>query len=190
MKWIGIAHGVNTLSLGIGQLMAPYVDNNLYIFHFSILFLYAAYAIAFYYAVNNQLHKRLIITSIGVFIVLSLVLTATVQPLHVFNSYARIIFSVFLAGISLAYLYQLFVEIKVERIELNSFFWVSAGVLFTSVGSLFAYGLMAYLIEHSRSHARQVHIWIDAMRFLLIGVLLVAVYADILFAPKHLKSRR
>ncbi|MBO0950988.1 hypothetical protein [Fibrella forsythiae] len=186
MKWIGIAHAINTLTLAVGTIMTlNNVDNNLYIFHFSLLLLHTAYALAFYFAIDHLLTRKLILVSIGLFITISLIFSATIQPLNEFNSYSRVLSNLLLAGMSLRYLYKLFVEVKLARIEQNSFFWVSVGLLFTSVGSFFAYGLMSYLIGLSRYHAKQIYLLIDAMNFLLIGVLIVAVYVETLFTLKR-----
>lgn len=186
MKWIGIAHAINTLTLAVGTIITSNdVENNLYIFHFSLLPLHTAYALAFYFAIDHLLTRKLILVSIGLFITVSLTFSATIQPLHEFNSYSRVVSNLLLAGMSLRYLYKLFVEVKMARIEQSSFFWVSVGLLFTSVGSFFAYGLMSYLIDLSLYHAKQIYALIDAMNFLLIGVLVVAVYAETLFALKR-----
>ncbi|HEX9959233.1 MAG TPA: hypothetical protein VGA96_18325, partial [Fibrella sp.] len=158
MKWVGIAHGVNVLSLVVGQIMMMRgTKNNLFIFHFALILIYAAYATAFYYAIDARRIQRLILVSIGLFGTAALGFMATIQPLKEYNSYALTLANLLLLGWALTYLYTSFSEVKFVSLEKDPFFWVSIGLLFTSLGNFFVSGLMSYLIRESREYASKLY---------------------------------
>ncbi len=182
MKWVGVAHGVNILSLGIGQIMMMNGSkNNLFIYHFALILMYAAYATAFYYAINNTRVKRLILVSIGLFTLAAIGFMATIQPLKDYNSYALTLTNLLLPAWSLTYLYRLFSEVKIVSLEKDAFFWVSIGLLFTTLANFFGSGLMSYLIRESRVYAAKVYMLEEGMTFLLFAILCVAIMADRIF---------
>ncbi len=185
MRWVGVAHAINTISLATGQvMMVNGMKNNLFIFHFSLLFVYASYAVAFYFALSQVTTKRLILLSIGFFVLTSLGLTYTIQPINEYNSYAVILAYLLLVVWSLTYLYTLFSEVKIAGLEQDPMFWVSIGLLFTSLGGFFANGLMSYLIRESRQVAYEIYLVEEVMSLLLVFTLIVAVLADRLFVRK------
>jgi hypothetical protein len=185
MRWVGIAHGINTISLATGQVMMMNgVKNNLFIFHFSLLFIYASYAVAYYFALSQVTTKRLILLSIGLFVLVSLGITYTIQPIDKYNSYAMILSYLLLIVLSLTYVYTLFSEVKIAGLEQDPMFWVSIGLLFTSLGGFFANGLMSYLIRESRQVAYEIYMVEELMSLLLVFTLIVALLADRLFVRK------
>ncbi|RYF78304.1 MAG: hypothetical protein EOO39_01780 [Cytophagaceae bacterium] len=182
MKWVGVAHGVNVLSLVIGQIMKMKGStNNLFIFHFALILIYAAYATAFYYAIATTRFRQIVLVSIGVFTLAALGFMATIQPLVEYNSYALTLANLLLPCWSLMYLYRLFSEVKIASLERDPFFWVSIGLLFTSLANFFGSGLMSYLIHESRDYAYKVYMLEETMTILLFAILGVAVMADKLF---------
>jgi hypothetical protein len=187
MRWVGVAHAINTVSMGTGQLLTSYGwQNNLFIFHFSIIFLYTAYALAFYSALDDHRVRRLILFSIVFYTLASLLITATIQPINEYNSYALILFNLLLVGWSLTHLYSLFRAAKIAHLEQDAFFWISSGLLFTSAGNFLVTGLMRYMIHRSLAYASNMYLLIDVMGFLLIIILIVAIYANRLFTTKRL----
>ena len=182
MKWVGVAHGVNVLSLVVGHVMKLNGSkNNLFIFHFALIFVYAAFANGFYFALKIREIRRLLMLSVGVFSVAAVGFMLTIQPLSQYNSYALTLANVLLISWSLVYLYAAYSEMKLVRLERDPFFWVSVGLLFTSLGNFFANGLMSYLIRESRPYAYKVYLLEEVMTMVLFVILCVAVLADRLF---------
>ena len=185
VKWAGAAHGINLLSLSADEVLkAAGQKHNLYLFHFSLLFVHAAYATAFYYSLGDLRVRRSLLISTVVFVFTSLGISATIQPLHEYNSYALTLSNVLLLTWSSIYLYTLFSEVRIATLEQDPMFWVSVGLLVSSLGSFFAMGLMNFLIHQDRQQAYHVHLIIEAMWFLLVVALILALLADKIFGQK------
>lgn len=180
LRWLAVGIGITF----VGNLTAVVVwrvlkqPNNLYVFHLLTIGQYVAFALMFSRALVGVAWRRAAVWSAGLFTLVSLAFSLTIQPWTHYNSYALTLYNCLLCVWALQYIRQLFTEIKVASLEKDPMFWVSTAILYTALGNLFVQGLMNYLIQRSTQHALSVY-WIQELLNGLQAVLfIVAWYAN------------
>lgn len=142
------------------KLMLRSVDNN-FIYHFLTPIQYALFAAAYAFKIHNLKGKKIILYSIPVAILLSLIISVRFQKLDEYNSFFCAIKHSLLSFWILYFFYETFLNEKDIELVRDPFFWISTGLLFSSLGNFFIEGLMSMLII--RSHT-------IALNFYLVGV--------------------
>jgi hypothetical protein len=151
-------------------------SNNIYIFHILPIIQYLLYGRLFTQLFGQIFVKRLVWLSVGLFTVVSLLLSFTIQPWDKYNSYAATLFNLLIVLWSGYYLWRTLIDTKVIALEKEALFWIIVGLLVTSLGNFFVQGLMNYLITNSDSYALAVY-WIrELMSFVLFISFLVALF--------------
>ena len=158
-------------------------SNNIHIFHILPILQYILYGRLFSQLFDQVLVKRLIWLSVGLFTIIALLLSFTVQAWTAYNSYAATLFNLLIASWSAYYLWRTLIDTKVVALERDALFWIVVGLLITSLGNFFVQGLMNYLITNSDSYALTVY-WIrELMSFVLFSSFLVALYIYLRHSP-------
>ncbi|WP_020600173.1 hypothetical protein [Spirosoma panaciterrae] len=180
ITWLGTGY-----SIYIG---AVHHKPNIHVYHILIIIQYALYGLMFEKLIDQPLVKRIIRASLVLFALISLSLSLTIQPWNQYNSYATTLFNALIAIWSSYYLWRMFVDIKVEALEQEASFWISTGLLFSSLGSFFAQGLMNYLLVNTANYAIMVY-WIhELMDFILFVFFLLAIYIYLRYLPHTQRS--
>jgi len=149
LKLLGVTLLVTLLLEGYAAYLMLEGIRNLYVYHLLTPLQYALYAFLFYLMAGSSIHKRLILFSIPLFALVSFLLSGYVQQTNEFNSYALSLKNILLVGWALLYYRDVFMRLRVNRLETEPFFWVSTGLLFYSLGCFFVYGFMNQLIKTS-----------------------------------------
>lgn len=110
--------------------------NNLYIFHILPIVQYTLYGLLFSQLFDQRFVKILIWLSIVLFGGVTLILSLTIQSWEQYNSYASTLFNLLISLWSGYYLWRTFADAKVEALEREALFWVSAGLFVTSLGCI------------------------------------------------------
>lgn len=156
---------------------------NIYLFHILPIIQYGLYGYMFGQFFEQKLAKRLVWASVVLFTVVSLTLSFRVQFWSQYNSYAMSLYNVLLSIWSIYYLWRVFVDVKLMALEREASFWISTGLLFTSLGSFFVQGLMDYLLKSSLEYALAVYWIYELMNFVLFGIFLLALYVYLRYLP-------
>ncbi|MFT3680934.1 MAG: hypothetical protein QM791_11715 [Ferruginibacter sp.] len=131
--------------------------NNLFIFHILVPVEYTLMMLLFRSDIRNKTAFRLVTWSIPAFIILSLFLSAFVQPPVTNNSYSTILESVLLICTSLYFLREVLLLQQVKELHRYPMFWITVGILFYYTGTLLTEGMLNYLISHSIETARKLY---------------------------------
>lgn len=96
---------------------------------------------------ENKIFHRFILFGIIGFTVLSILNTVFLQPLDTFASNTRYLESMLIILLSLTYFYQIFTELKVEKLWEEGMFWFSTGLLIYYAGTMILYLSSNYLMK-------------------------------------------
>lgn len=147
---------------------------NLYLFHYLTPLQYVLTALLFRSTLHSVRFRTIITYSIPVFLVISLLISLTVQGTNDYNSYALMLKSLLTTCWVLCYFREIFSGLRLVRLETEPMFWVSTGMLFYALGSFFAEGLMNYLLLQSYPFALQLYYLSVLLGYLLYSAFLVA----------------
>jgi hypothetical protein len=96
---------------------------------------------------DNWLSKKIVILIIFFFTLLSILNSIFLQSIDSFPSYTRYLESILLILLSLTYFYQVFTELKVEKLWEEGMFWFSTGLLIYYSGTMILYLSSNYLMK-------------------------------------------
>jgi hypothetical protein len=132
-----------------GGYLQSFKLNNLFIYHVLVPVQYAIYSLIYYLRIDSGSIKKIILLSVFLVAAAALVLALTIQPLHSYNSYVIVLSNFLIVMWILLYYRQLFIQLKIIKLEREPLFWISTGLLFYAFGSFFVEGLMKELIDYS-----------------------------------------
>lgn len=130
-------------------------EQYLYLYHFFNPFLYVLVAYIYSTVIKTGWKNKLIRFSIPGFLVLSLLLTLYVQPLHTVNSYATMTSAALLVFLSLIYYYELLKNDDITNLTSKPLFWISTGNLIFYAGIFFIEGFVSYFIKYAPDLGRK-----------------------------------
>jgi hypothetical protein len=118
--------------------------NNLFILHiFTVIeFVFLAYVYSFH--IKSVINKRLLFGGTIAFVVLAVLNTIYVQPLSVFNSYARCAEILIILFLALCYVHKLIVNNEQRQLRTFPMFWIN-----TAVVIYFTAGFFLYLVSNN-----------------------------------------
>ncbi|UHG93775.1 hypothetical protein [Spirosoma oryzicola] len=120
------------VSLILSKLHIP----NLFLLHIYTLIEFNIIALFYRRFFSNFYPKWLIIVLLTVFNSFAVFNTLFLQPLTVFNTYARGLESLMVIGLSILCFYKMLTELDIKRPETNPVFWINTGFLIYFAGSL------------------------------------------------------
>mgnify|MGYP006205409941 CR=1 FL=1 len=136
-------------------LLADQKINNLPVIHlFTItefIFLSLVYHRAFSYPFGKAVAKW----TVPVFVLFAICSAVYLQGIYTYNSYVRGAEAFIISFYALLYLYEVFMEAKIERLESYPFFWVNAGLLLYFAGNLFFFLLSNLLLSESEKMLKE-----------------------------------
>jgi hypothetical protein len=161
-----------------GGYLQWYKLNNLFIYHVLVPIQYSIYASIYYLHIASGWVKKFIVLSVPVVFLVALVLAFTIQPilpLHdtSYNSYVIALCNLLLVLWILIYYRQLFIQLKIIRLEREPLFWISTGLLFYGLGSFFAEGFMQVLIERSPALATRYYYSVTVVLLCLLYIMFI-----------------
>ena len=121
--------------------------NNMLISHVYTIIEYLFWSLIYMRLFANNTIKKLIITSIGIVITFTILNIILWQPLEIYNSYSKSLESGFLVCFSIGWLYKVFVDQSIKRLETHPVFWINAGVLIYFSGSFLLFIMNNFLME-------------------------------------------
>jgi hypothetical protein len=157
LKILGLALLITCLFEAYAAYLMFQGTRNLYVFHILTPVQYILYTYIFYKTISDGILRKIILSSIPLYLFTILLITLYIQKTSEFNSYALLIKNVLIACWSILYYREAFTKPKVFKLEIEPLFWISTGLLFYSLGSFFVDGLMNYMINQSYGLANKVY---------------------------------
>lgn len=105
-----------------------------------------------FYDLVTGIRRKLVIALACSFIVFSVLNLILWEDLHVFNSNQRYYAAVCIIFFCAFYFVQIFIDIKIIKIELDPYFWISASILIYTAGTLFLF-IFAQEVLNSKNSA-------------------------------------
>ena len=155
IKLFALLLGVTFVVESIGFYGLFYGEPALYLYHFFNPFAYVLIAYIYSTVIKTSWRKKLIRFTIPGILVLSLLLTLFVQPLHTVNSYATMTISAFFVFLSLLYYYELLNQDDTAALTSRPLFWISTGNLVFYAGIFFLEGFVTYFIKYAPDLGRK-----------------------------------
>lgn len=100
------------------------------------------------------------------FVLLSVLNSLFVQPIHTFNSYALYLKALMMIILSLTYFYQVFTELKVEKLWEEGMFWFCTGLMIYHAGTMLMYLSSNYLLQVAPKSFALLHTVVQTFCFL------------------------
>jgi hypothetical protein len=157
LRIVGLALLVTCIFEALAAYLMLNGIRNLFLFHILTPFQYILYTLLFNRTIHNPLLRRITLYSIPLYLLITLLITLSIQKTSEFNSYALLLKNILIACWAIFYYRETFTTPKVSRLEKEPLFWISTGLLFYSLGSFFVDGLMNYMISQSYSLANKVY---------------------------------
>ena len=151
-----IITGVTFLIESIGFYLLFFTEHpRQYLYHFYVPFMYIIMAYIYYKAITTSWKVKLIGWSIPVFLVLAIYLTFFIQKIDVVNTYATMVVSILIIGLSLFYYFELLQKEGSYSMGRDPLFWISTGNLIFYAGVFFLMGLLNYLMREMLELSKQ-----------------------------------
>lgn len=148
------------------------------IYHLFLPACYALHAMIYARALINRNTGRIIRYSIPAFIIIHIILSATVQPVSKPNSYAFLLAAALLVAMSLAFLHQIMKEPGTVPIQRLPLFWTTTGNLFFFCGAAMLMGLLNYLLDVNRPLASRLFTINYLLNYMLYGLYCIGFYCQ------------
>ena len=160
------------------------VGNNLFIFHVYTPIEYSILAFLYLRVFQDKRIKKILWLSIPAFVMLSAILTLSVQPVEKNNSLMNVLESVLIITWSMLYIREIIVQQQASTLECFPMFWISAGLLFYFVGSQLIEGLLNSLMDESMAIAQKVYRLMYLFRFTLMIMFIIGCFCQQLFKDR------
>lgn len=185
LKLLGTTICITFFIEGYAAYLMFQLTRNLFLYHWLIPVQYVLFSSVFFVALTNETHKKVILLSIPLYLLLVILFTFTLQPPTEFNSYARLLKNILITGWTLLYYKEIFTSLKVVNLNKEPMFWVSTGLLFFSLGNFFVDGLMNYLLSLSYELAHTLNYIRVFLGYLLYITFLIALLLSKKQAQEH-----
>ncbi len=153
--------GFTALATLLVDVYAAYLlshdTNNNYLYHILIPIQYVLLSLMFYKELSAPIVRKSILSTLPIFIFAVVFITLRLQSIIEYSSYTRVLKNVLLACWCLLYYREVFLGLRINRLETEPMFWISTGLFFYSLGNVFVDGLMNYLLEQSRGWAKPIY---------------------------------
>jgi hypothetical protein len=123
------------------------MKNNLFLIHIFAPIELILFAFIFYFHFQNWPPRKFIIIGLIILIIFSIINSKFIQPIRIYPTNFIYLESTTLILLSLTYFYQVFTELKVEKLWLEGMFWLSTGLLFYHSGTMILYLSSNYLMQ-------------------------------------------
>jgi len=126
-----------------------------YLYHFYVPFMYSIMAYIYYKALGTTWKAKLIGWSIPAYLMLAIYLSFFIQKPAIVNTYATMVVSILIIGLSLFYYYELLQKEGSYAMGRDPLFWISTGNLIFYAGVFFLMGLLNYLMKEMLELSKQ-----------------------------------
>lgn len=130
---------------GVGHFLGLQKINTLFLIHIFSPIELILYTFIFNIHFQNWLPKNIIPIGLIIFTTLSILNSIFIQPINTFPTYFLYLEFTTLILLSLTYFYQVFTELKVEKLWEDGMFWFSTGLLFYYSGTMILFLSSNYL---------------------------------------------
>lgn len=160
-----------------GLFMIAEIKTNYPIYHLIQLITIFYYGIIYYHLLIEKPVFRVfsVVLTILVLIV-SIYLSLAIQTIYTFPSYASMILSVFVVGLSLLTLYQMLIHPVETPLIKQAVFWYSVSSLFFYTITFFIFGYLSVLLNEADPVPRWIYYPIWFGNYLLYGSYAVSLY--------------
>jgi hypothetical protein len=174
-RWIVLYLALCLITTAAAILLPAYTGqkNNLFVFHIFTPLEYTVLSLLYSHVISDVRIRKVIRTSIPLFLLLSLLLSIFIQGYKSNNSYTVILECILLILWSLFFLREILLLQQVTALHRFGLFWISVGILFLFTGSLIIEGMLNYLINHSMELARRVYRFGYVFKYLQFILLIV-----------------
>lgn len=143
-----ILTGVTFIIESVGFYLLFYTTQpRQYLYHFYVPFMYSLTAYVYAKAIHTAWKKRLIVGSVPVFWVLAIYLSFFIQKTDVVNTYATMLASILIVGLSLFYYFELLQKEANQTLVRDPLFWISTANLVFYAGVFLLMGSLNYLMK-------------------------------------------
>lgn len=156
------------------KILKEYDYNNLFLFHFFTPVEYCFIAAIYYQNLSVELTKKIIICSAAVLIIISFVSANFIEGLAKNNSYAGIVSNLFVIGLCVLYLIEIYRCEDNSDLKKNPLFWITFGLLFYNSGNLFIQGSLNYLMDRNMRVAGVIYNISYSFSFILFLSIIIA----------------
>jgi hypothetical protein len=153
------------------KLMIKKVDNN-FLYHFLIPIQYVLYSLAYAKILRGRVVKKVVVLFLPIFLIFAIAMSLYVEKVNEYNSIVCATKHFLITFLVLFYFLQIFFEKEEIVLWKSPHFWISIGLVISSLGNFFIEGLMSYMINLSNDFA---------LSFYLIGVGIVYFYYGTVF---------
>ncbi len=159
------------------QIISSYLgrnrQNNLWLLH---LFTPLEFAIIlrFYSTLLSSIFQKKVFVWTGIlFATLSLLNTAFLQEITIFNTYARSLEGVFVIVLCLLWCYKTLTEMKIKKLGQHPVFWVNTGFLLYFSGGVLLFAFSNYILGINK--ALNMYIWAFHALFSILLYFLITI---------------
>jgi hypothetical protein len=131
------------------DFLSGIVWNNLFVYHILTPIQYMIIALMFRSVIKDKNIKRWMLRSIPLFWLVAIFFTLFVQSLNEYSTYSLLLKYVLITPIVLYYLIEILNAPDDYELTREPAFWIGTGLLFHSVGNVFAQGISNEFIKHS-----------------------------------------
>ena len=144
-----------SLSLEVStSILFRNMSNNLVFYHFFNPIEFSLYSIFFYHLMPGHWPQKLILAIAPCFLAFALISGIRFQSITENNSSVVLLESILIILYCLLYLRHIHIYEIDRRAEMNPYFWITVGVLFYFIGTLFVEGSLTMLLDISNDTAR------------------------------------
>lgn len=157
----------------LNEYLAREMGSNLFLYHILTPVQYVIIFLMYRGVIMHPLARKIATWSIPAFVILSLLLTITVQPPSSYNSYSALIKHVMIIFFVLIYFYEVIATTPYTKVYAQPIFWISVAFLFHSSLNILLEGVSNYLRTYGETTYEPIYLWYSVSNyclFLLAGV--------------------
>ena len=143
------------------------VPNNLFVYHILTPIQYVFIALIFIDRITNPAVRKSIRISIPAFLFISILISATIQPLDDYNTYALLLKYILTIFWILLLLRQMLNSLSTASLEKDPIFWICTGLLFHSMGNILVEGVANYLINNFHDYFEKIYAIYSLLNYFL-----------------------
>jgi hypothetical protein len=162
----------------LNKYLGKKLVSNLFLYHILIPLQFTFIMLLYNSVIRKPLYKKLTLLMIPLFISISIVFSASIQPLAVYNSYSILINYTITIFFVLIYFYELIATTPFTKIYTKAIFWISTGLLFHSTFNVLLEGVSNYLHTYSNSKYEIIFFLYSISNYCLFALIAIGLFVS------------